>query len=80
MLYDDCYREPPEPEQRKVVTDWSDDLVMVRVGKLSLGIEANLEILKVVVDVLEFTQMLSEIERDQMSDDVARVALSMEGK
>lgn len=75
----DFYREP-DPEPRRVETNWHEDLVVVKVGKFSLGIEATPQTLKVVVDVLEFTQLLHEVEKDQMSDDIARIVLSMEGK
>lgn len=75
------YRDP-DPEPRKVITDWHEDLVVIKVGNCSLGIEANLEVLKVVIDVLEFVSeaQMGGVERDQAVDDLSRVVLSMEGK
>ena len=72
---------PGEPEYpKKVETEWHEDLIVVKVDKYRLGIELDLPTLKTIVEVLEFTQMLSEIQRDQMSDDLARIVLSMEGR
>ncbi len=72
----------PDPEPRKVITDWQDDVIMVKVGNYTLGIEATLAIVTAVRDALEF---MSETEigvltREELIGDLTRIALSMEGE
>lgn len=77
----DLFNVDPRPEPRKVLTEWSDELVIVKVGNYSLGIEANLEILRAVIDALEFVTeaKMGAIERDQAVDDLTRICLMIEG-
>jgi len=68
MLYDDCFNPPPEPE--RVVTDWDEDLVIVKLGNYRLGLDATLE-------VLSETQM-GMLQREELVGDLSRIVLGME--
>lgn len=72
----------PDPIPRRVEVEWSDELVTVKVGKYTLGIEPTLEILRAVIDAIEFNTeaQMGNVERDQATDGLTRICLEMEGR
>lgn len=80
-FYPDDRQEPPRIPQ-PIQTEWTEDLVLIRKQGNQLGLDAQIEILKVVVEVLKYAKIvqLEDAEADQIIDDVNRIILSMDGR
>lgn len=86
-LYD-LYRHDgsrdPSPQKIFTEVDQLEELVFIRKQDTRIGLELRLEVIRTVVEVLEFMRVSgmcsSPAEQDQMHDNLKRILLTEEGR